>query len=92
MGYKFFEPLSNFGLFVSEMRYMSLAASRITDVMDTSPLAEPATGKVPDGHGIAFSNVSFGYDGTEVLSDIQAVFPEQSITALVGLPGVERPR
>jgi len=87
MGYKFFEPLSNFGLFVSEMRYMSLAASRITDVMDTSPLAEPATGKVPDGHGIAFSNVSFGYDRIEVLSGIHAVFPEQSITALVGPSG-----
>lgn len=87
MGYKFFEPLSNFGLFVSEMRYMSLAASRVTDVLDTPPLPEPVSGKVPDNHDIAFSNVSFGYDGTEVLSGIHATFPEQSITALVGPSG-----
>lgn len=87
MGYKFFEPLSHFGVFVSEMRYMHLAASRVTDVMETPPLTEPDVAKVPGSHDIAFSNVSFSYDRCEVLSGIRAVFPEKSITALVGPSG-----
>lgn len=87
IGYKFFEPLINFGIFVSEMRYMNLAAERITDVMDTAPLSEPLNPLIPEKYDIEFCDVRFGYGDNEVLKGINAVFPEKSITALVGYSG-----
>jgi ATP-binding cassette subfamily B protein len=87
IGYKFFEPLINFGVFVSEMRYMNIAAGRITDVMHTPPLKEPDKHVYPNNFDIAFNDVSFGYGDTKVLNHINAHFPENSITALVGPSG-----
>ncbi|MGD9823142.1 ABC transporter ATP-binding protein [Desulfobacter sp.] len=87
IGYKFFEPLISFGAFISEIRYMNIAASRITDVMDTPPLKEPDKSQHPKTFDIEFNNVSFGYTETRVLKDVTARFPENSITALVGPSG-----
>ncbi len=87
IGYKFFEPLINFGVFISEIRYMNIAANRITDVLDTPPLKEPDTPRHPKTFDIEFHNVSFGYTNTRVLKNVTAQFPENSITALVGPSG-----
>ena len=87
IGYKFFEPLINFGVFISEMRYMNIAAGRITDVMDTPPLKEPDAPQHPKTFDIEFHNISFGYTHTRVLKNVTAQFPENSITALVGPSG-----
>ncbi len=87
IGYKFFEPLISFGAFISEMRYMNIAAGRITDVMDTPPLKEPDTPQHPKTFDIEFHNISFGYTHTRVLKNVTAQFPENSITALVGPSG-----
>lgn len=87
VGYKFFEPLVNFGAFISEIRFMNIAAARISNVMETPPLTEPADPLYPQSHEVEFRDVSFGYTDTRVLERFNARFPEKSITALVGPSG-----
>lgn len=87
IGYKFFEPLINFGTFVSQMRYMNIAAERITDVMSTPALKESKQDVYPQSFDIEFHNVSFGYNDTRVLKNMDVCFPEKSISALVGRSG-----
>ncbi|MDR2820341.1 MAG: ABC transporter ATP-binding protein/permease [Desulfovibrio sp.] len=88
IGCKFFEPLLKFGMFFSEMRYMSLAAGRISEVMRTAPLKENARPRIPDRHDIAFEEVSFGYaPERKILDKVSFHIPERGMTALVGPSG-----
>ncbi len=87
IGYKFFEPLQQMGIFVSEMRYMALAADRINDVMNVEPLSAALTKMVSTSFEIEFKDVDFSYGDKQVLQNFNAVFPEKSITALVGPSG-----
>ena len=49
---------------------------------------EPIWGDTPAEYGdIRFENVSFGYDGTNVLSDVSLTIPKNSYTAIVGESG-----
>ncbi len=86
-GYKFFEPLVGFGAFISEIRFMNIAAARIAAVMDTRPLPEPSVPVRPRNFDVAFEHVDFSYTGTPVFKDLTVRFPEKSVTALVGLSG-----
>jgi len=87
IGYRFYEPLQNVGMFITEMRYMNISAERITEVLKTKPLPEPEKDIEPDNFNIEFKNVTFRYYNTDVLKKINATFPEKSITALVGPSG-----
>jgi ATP-binding cassette subfamily B protein len=88
VGHKFFEPLLSFSVFFSEIRYMSLAASRIASVLDQRPLPQKLPEAGPEGHGVEFKNVSFGYaPGREVIKDLSLNLPQGSLTALVGPSG-----
>lgn len=87
IGYKFFEPWINFGLFLSEMRYMNIAARRITEVMDTPPLQEPEKPLFPEGRDIVFEKVDFSYGERRVLHGVSARFGAGEVTALVGPSG-----
>ena len=87
IGYRFYEPLQNVGMFMTEMRYMNISAERITEVMKTKPLPEPETDIKPNNFNIEFKDVTFKYYNTDVLKNINATFPEKSITALVGPSG-----
>ena len=87
IGYHFYEPLQHVGAFATEMRYMNICAERITEVMKTNPLSEPERDTKPDNFNIEFKDVTFKYYNTNVLKNINAMFPENSITALVGPSG-----
>jgi ATP-binding cassette subfamily B protein len=87
IGYKFFEPLINFGIFTSEMRYMQIAANRIAEVLDAPPLPEPAQPSLPASMDIVFDHVCFSYGAAPVLADVSFHVPENSMTALVGPSG-----
>ena len=87
IGYKFFEPLCRFGGFVSEMRYMNLAAARITDVMETPELPVTDNPKYPENHHVSFDGVRFSYTDKDVIKGVSARFEEGSVTALVGPSG-----
>ena len=88
MGAKFFEPLLNFGLFFSEMRYMSLAAGRIAAVMGQKPLPRTLPLKTPEGFDVEFRRATFGYHPSRpVIRDLSLSIPRNSLTALVGPSG-----
>ncbi|MDR2302214.1 MAG: ABC transporter ATP-binding protein/permease [Deltaproteobacteria bacterium] len=88
VGIKFFEPLLNFAVFLTETRYMTLAAQRVSAVFAEKPLSEGANPKKPTSHDIVFDRVSFGYNpGQPVISDFSLTFPQGAMTALVGASG-----
>ena len=87
IGYRFYDPLKNVGIYATEMRYYNISAERITEVMKTDPLPEPEENTKPNNFNIEFKDVTFRYYDTDVLKKINATFPERSITALVGPSG-----
>ncbi len=87
IGNRLFDLLQGFGVFAVMMRYMTVAADRISNVLCTKPLAEPIKSQLPANFSIEFDAVSFSYDKRPVLHDISFVAPEGSLTALVGASG-----
>ena len=59
IGYHFYEPLRNVGVFATEMRYMNISAKRITEVMKTNPLPESEEDIPPNNFNIEFKDVTF---------------------------------
>ncbi|MFG6202273.1 ABC transporter ATP-binding protein [Nonomuraea sp. JJY05] len=84
---RFIEPLTETVGLTSTVQRNRGSLTRITNVIDTPPLAEPTTPVVPEGNDIEFDRVGFGYDDRPVLTDVSARLPEGTITALVGPSG-----
>lgn len=63
------------------------AALRIRDTLETPILAEPEVIKTPEGFDVVFDGVSFAYDETTALEDINLTLPQGSVTALIGPSG-----
>ena len=88
IGAKFFEPLLNFGLFFSELRFMALAADRLAKAMKEKPLPISLPSGEPSGYDVEFRSVSFGYDPRRlVIKGLSLKIPQRSVTALVGPSG-----
>jgi ATP-binding cassette subfamily B protein len=56
-------------------------------MVDTKPLPQPENGQVPKAFDIKFKDVTFSYDKTPVLENVNFTIPEKTITALVGPSG-----
>lgn len=69
----------------------SASAARVNEVLDTAPSvtqAEDAALSIkPDAPKIEFSNVSFGYGGEAVLSDINFRIKEGETLGIIGITG-----
>jgi ATP-binding cassette subfamily B protein len=67
------------------------AARRLTDLLETPVLADPATPAEPRGHDVVFDRVSYSYGEGETaelaLEDVSFTLREGTITALVGPSG-----
>ncbi|NBF04054.1 ATP-binding cassette domain-containing protein [Pseudomonas sp. Fl5BN2] len=64
------------------------AAQRISQVLGTEVLAQPAFARQPEGHQVTFDAVDFSYpDGTQVLRGIDLQLQPGTLTALVGDSG-----
>ena len=86
IGYRFYQPLENFGFYMSELRYMKLALERIVAVNSVEPL--PGKEKVAlEKFDIEFKDVTFSYHNSETLKDVSFFIPEHSLTALIGPSG-----
>ncbi|MDR1512547.1 MAG: ABC transporter ATP-binding protein/permease [Propionibacteriaceae bacterium] len=69
-------------------REAAAAAKRITDLLATPVLPEPADPRVPESAEVRFEGVSFSYDGEhDVLEDVTLDVPVGRVTALVGPSG-----
>jgi ATP-binding cassette subfamily B protein IrtB len=87
LGYQFFEPLKQLSMFIAEMRYMTVAGERISDVLATQPLPEPPEAAPLDRFDIEFERVTFAYGDKDVLKNVSLRMRENSVTALVGPSG-----
>ncbi|MFF2650716.1 ABC transporter ATP-binding protein [Streptomyces sp. NPDC058045] len=81
-------PMTVVGPRVQQIRAGQAAATRITELLHTPTLPEPAEPALPHGHHIALRAVSFSYDGrTDVLHHIDLDLAPGTVTALVGPSG-----
>lgn len=87
IGYALLRPMQAVATFIAELRYMTIAADRITNVLDTKPLPEPAETTALQSFDIEFKNVTFGYHQEDVLKEVSFNAPAHSVTALVGPSG-----
>jgi len=72
----------------ASLRLSGNALDRVTEVLETPPLPEPAEPRRPDRHDVVFDHVGFGYRaGEPVLRDVSFTLPERTLTALVGPSG-----
>ncbi|QOC92832.1 ABC transporter ATP-binding protein [Micromonospora craniellae] len=69
-------------------REAAAAARRITDLLTTPVLPEPAEPRSPVSAEVRFEGVGFSYDGRHrVLEDVDLTLPAGTVTALVGPSG-----
>ncbi|MEU9387158.1 ABC transporter ATP-binding protein, partial [Streptomyces sp. NPDC048279] len=81
-------PMGVVGPRIQQIRAGQAAAVRITELLHTPTLPEPAALAVPDGHHVSMRGVSFSYDGqTDVLSGVDLDLAPGTVTALVGPSG-----
>lgn len=85
VGIRIFDPLVGAIIQLPVFVYQAAAGKRVVDLLD-----EPAMngeGDTPSKHDIEFSHVDFGYGEDRVLSDVSAIFPSGTMTAIVGPSG-----
>lgn len=71
---------------IAEMFMSQVSAGRLMAIYDT-PAAGGSETFRPEGHDIAFKNVSFAYDDKQVLKGVSFTAKEGEVTALVGPSG-----
>lgn len=86
LGSRAFEPLIQAFIYVNEMHYYNLSVKRVAKLLD-EPIQTGGGAPRPEQFDIEFRNVSFSYNETCVLEDINLKLPEQSFTAVVGTSG-----
>lgn len=84
---RFTEPLSETAALGSTLNTARSALAQVADLLAQPTLPEPSTPRVPDGNGVEFENVGFGYNGKQVLSNVSLTLAEGTMTALVGPSG-----
>ena len=71
---------------IAEVFMSEVSVDRLNEVFD-QPTSEGSHEFDPQGHDICFRNVSFAYDGDDVLHDVNFTAKEGEVTALVGPSG-----
>ena len=86
--------MSSFGPVVSlanlggTLQYTFAAGNRVLDILEEQPVVEAVEGREPTSfQGAEAKNVSFSYDGEEVLKDLSIRIPKGQITGIVGRSG-----
>lgn len=63
------------------------ASKRVFNILNRTPLSQPAVSATPTDLTIEYRNIYFAYDTETVLEDISFTVPPKTITALVGASG-----
>lgn len=81
-------PLMKLGASAQFLRSAAKAQQSLAGFFALQPIAQPAAPGSPQGHSVAFKEVSFGYDEKRpVLHEISAACTPGTVTALVGASG-----
>lgn len=80
-------PLFSFVQSSSSLRKARMAAAHTVALLEVSPLPEPKKPKKPSTFDITFSDVSFSYNDTPVLTNISFAAEQGTVTAIVGASG-----
>lgn len=85
---RFASPLSQLAELGSAVRLATAELARITSILDTPSLPEPATAGAPSAPGrVELDRVAFGYSDRKVLQDVSFTAEPGTLTALVGPSG-----
>lgn len=85
---RFASPLSQLAELGSAVRLATAELTRITTILDTPALPEPAAASALSAPGrVELDRVAFGYSDRKVLSDVSFVAEPGTLTALVGPSG-----
>ena len=84
---RFFENLKAISFNYVKISYLLIAGQTIQNLFNEKQLAGVKQMFNAKKKDIVFSNVSFGYNGTNVLNNINITIPGNSMTALVGPSG-----
>lgn len=87
LGVRFNEPLVTAGDLGGGVAVARTTIDRLDELARTPRLPEPTQPAEPAGYGVEFRDVTFGYGGTPVLSDLSFVAPSGGMTAIVGPSG-----
>ena len=87
LGLQLYVPIQNIFEYMALMRIMDASLERVIEVLNRKPLPEPDNDPELNRFDIEFKNVSFKYEDTEVLKDVNFTVPQNTITALVGPSG-----
>ncbi len=86
VAYKIVDSLLDVSAYLTQLRMMSLAATRLNALM-ALPAQPQGSHDAPEDVSLAFDQVSFAYDEEPVLRDVSFSVPAGSITAIVGPSG-----
>lgn len=85
---QFYRPLTQLAILLSQFQYFKVSMARIEGVLKEQELkADTAITAERSGHEVVFTDVCFGYQGNPLFTHLNMVFPEQSVTAIVGPSG-----
>lgn len=88
LGLSLTSPLLRLGASAQFLRNATKAQQSLAEFFALPPVPQPAAPRTPDGHDVAFDEVSFSYDGEHlVLHEIAAACAPGTVTALVGASG-----
>lgn len=87
VGANYATPLMRLFDLFHHFAHISLAATTAQDMLAQQPQPDTDAAFTAGGQGLAFDDVSFGYDGRMVLKNISFAAPPGSVTALVGPSG-----
>ncbi len=81
-------PVRQLGRVVSDMSKTGVALQRINEIFDAETEKEPENAKTPPmDRDITFKNVTFSYDGRDVLKDLSFTIPAGSTFGILGGTG-----
>jgi len=82
------DPITQLGELAGHVQVNADAIRRVRELLAVRPLPEPEGAAAPDGAGVEFSDVTFGYEpGEPVLRNLTFAVRPKTLTAIVGPSG-----